>query len=38
MTSKTIVKFATGAAALALLVSMRGMFPELYRYIRIRRM
>jgi hypothetical protein len=38
MTNKTIAKIATAAVTFALLASFRGVFPELYRYLRIRRM
>jgi hypothetical protein len=37
-TSKSLLAFTFGAGALVAIVLMRGMLPELYRYIRIRRM
>ena len=37
-TNKTLLAIAFGAGALVTVVLMRGMVPELYRYMKIRRM
>jgi len=37
-TNKTLLAITFGAGALVAVVLMRGMMPELYRYMRIRRM
>jgi hypothetical protein len=37
-TNKPLLALAFGAGALAAVVLMRGMVPELYRYFKIRRM
>jgi hypothetical protein len=37
-TNKTLLAIAFGAGALVTAVVMRGMLPELHRYIRIKRM
>jgi hypothetical protein len=37
-TNKTLLAIAFGAGALVTAVLVRGMLPELYRYIRIKRM
>jgi hypothetical protein len=37
-TNKSLLAFAFGAGALVTVVLMRGLMPELYRYIRIKRM
>lgn len=37
-TNKALLAIAFGAGAIVTVVLMRGLVPELYRYIRIRRM
>lgn len=37
-TKSTILAVAAGAAVVALAISMKGMLPELYRYMKIKRM
>lgn len=36
--TRNVIKIATGLAVIAAVVAMRGLVPEMYRYLRIRRM
>jgi hypothetical protein len=36
--TKTVLKIAAGAVVVATGVALRGMLPELYRYVRLKRM